>query len=144
MCMDHQMMCSCKTKSASFDFKDNIMPVEVLKNLYCPACSGSIAFDGASMVADNGWVIEYDMEVAGFMASKLPAHESITPETLFLNGYCTWRGVYPTDLVDSVKEREELKDLSKTDPKAYFAAFRNWAVGRQQRLSAEGWRKAGV
>jgi hypothetical protein len=144
MCMDHKMMCQCKKNSAGFDFKDNVMPVEVIKNLYCPGCSPAVAFSEETMLGDNGWVIEYDMEVANLMAGRLPGHAAVTPEFLFDKGYCTWRGIYPTDLTDSLKEREGLKELSRVNPKEYFSEFRKWAVGRMERLAAEGWRKANV
>ena len=117
------------------------MPVEVVDRLYCPACSGDIKYDPESMLMDNGWVIEYDMDVARFMGGKLPYAE-ITPELLFDDGYCTWRGVYPTDHIDSVTEREELVKLAKINPKKYLEEFKKWGLERMERLALEGWRKA--
>ena len=141
MCIDHTMKCKCGNQSASFNFKDEIMPVEAVGGLYCPACSGGIKYDPESMLIDNGWIIEYDMEVARFAGQKLP-HREITPELLFDEGYCTWRGVYPTDHVDSVREREELVKLSKINPKTYLEEFKKWSIERMERLANEGWRKA--
>jgi len=134
-------MCSCKTNAASFNFKDDILPEEVIGGLYCPNCSGQADFNAETMLRDNGWVIEYDMEVAGFMSQKLPLKD-ITPEAIFDEGFCTWRGVYPTDIADSVREREELAKLSKINPRKYLDEIKKWGQERMQRLEAEGWRKA--
>jgi hypothetical protein len=141
MCIDHAMRCKCGNQSASFNFKDEIMPVEAINGLYCPACSGEIKYNPESMLIDNGWIIEYDMEVVQFAGRELP-HRNITPELLFDEGYCTWRGVYPTDHADSVREREELVKLSKINPKKYLEDFKKWGIERMARLAAEGWRKA--
>ena len=141
MCIDHKMICKCGTHTASFNFRDEVMPVEIVSRLYCPQCASGVAFDAESMLKDNGWLIEYDMDVARFMAHKLSG-ATITPEYLFDQGYCTWRGVYPTDHIDSVKEREELVKLSKINPKKYLDEIRKWGIERMERLAAEGWRKA--
>jgi ABC-type amino acid transport substrate-binding protein len=135
------MICKCGTHTASFNFRDEVMPVEIVSRLYCPQCASGVAFDAESMLKDNGWLIEYDMDVARFMAHKLSG-ATITPEYLFDQGYCTWRGVYPTDHIDSVKEREELVKLSKINPKKYLDEIRKWGIERMDRLAAEGWRKA--
>ncbi|MDI6801309.1 MAG: hypothetical protein QMD01_04560 [Thermodesulfovibrionales bacterium] len=139
--MDHKLNCSCGEKVASLNFKDEVMPTEVITGLYCPACSDNISFDPENMILDNGWIISYDMEIAQFMGYKLPSKE-ITPEFLFDEGYCTWRGVTPTDYIDSIAEREEMIKLSKTDPKRYIAEIKDWVIRRMERLRASGWRKA--
>lgn len=141
MCIDHKVKCACGRHGVSMNFRDGIMPAEVISRLYCPDCSGDIRFDAGRMVMDNKWVIEFDMEVANFCSNKMP-NVKITPDFIFDEGYCTWRGVYPTDNEDSVREREELIKLSKVDKKKYFEEFRKWSIGRMQRLSSEGWRKA--
>ena len=93
------------------------------------------------MLRDNDWIIEYDMDVARFIGQRLPS-AAITPDYLFDEGYCTWRGVYPTDHIDSVREREELAKLSKINQRKYLEEFRKWGISRMDRLSKEGWRKA--
>ena len=142
MCQDYKKMCKCGHHNASLNFRDDILPEEVAANLYCPQCSRDIALDPATMLSDNGWVLEYDMDIAGFMKQKLSASAELTPEFLFDEGYCTWRGVYPNDHIDSAREREELLKLAKTDRKKYFEEFKSWGVRRMERLAQEGWRKA--
>jgi len=144
MCMEYALKCSCGSSQASFHFQDNLMPPEVITGLYCPTCSDKKNFDAERMVRDNGWMIEYDMEVAKFSAHKLPhgALAKLSPETLFDAGFATWRGVYPGDHIDSAVEREEIIKLARIDPKAYMTKMRDWANGRMNRLKSEGWRKA--
>jgi hypothetical protein len=141
MCIDHKIRCGCGSHTASFNLRDEIMPVDIVNRLYCPQCSSDVAYDSASMIRDNGWIIEYDMDVARFMAHKLSG-ATITPEYLFDQGYCTWRGVYPTDHIDSVKEREELVKLAKINPRKYLDEIKHWGMARMSRLAREGWRKA--
>ena len=141
MCVDHSMNCVCGFSSASFNFRDEVMPVEVINRLYCPKCSSDIKLNADSMIRDNGWIIDFDMDVARFAGQRLqPA--TITPEYLFDEGYCTWRGVYPTDHMDSVREREELVKLAKINQKKYMEEFKKWGINRMNRLEKEGWRKA--
>jgi len=142
MCVEHKITCTCGNNSASFHTKDSILPVEVVQRLFCPACSMNAAFDPETMLSDNGWTIEYDMDLARFMMQKIVRAGEISPGFLFDEGYCTWKGVYPNDHIDSVKEREELVKLAKTDRKKYFEEFRNWGIKRMERLAQEGWRKA--
>ncbi len=93
------------------------------------------------MIVDNGWIIQFDMDVARFMLQKKAAGY-ITPEFIFDEGYCTWRGVTPSDHIDSVREREQLAQLAKTDRKRYFEEIKSWANNRMERLARDGWRKA--
>ncbi len=144
MCMEYSMRCECGRAEASFNFRDDIMPPEVISRLYCPECSKDIEFRPDSMLTDNGWVIEYDMEVARFSATKSPhlLVKKLTPEVLFDEGYATWRGVYPGDYIDSARERLQLVALAKEDPKEYLRKIKTWGIERMARLRAEGWRKA--
>jgi hypothetical protein len=117
------------------------MPVEIVSRLYCPGCSKDVPHNPCTMINDNSWIIEYDMDIARFMGKNI-AVADITPDFLFDEGYCTWRGVYPHDHIDSVKEREEIIKLAKTDPKRYFSEIKRWGIERMQRLAEAGWRKA--
>jgi hypothetical protein len=142
MCVDHSINCSCGKNHASFNFRDEILPVEVISKLHCPACSQGVRHDPSTMLADNGWIIEFDMDVARFMLSKVASTSRVTPEFVFDEGYCTWRGMTPSDHIDSVRERETLAHLARTDRKRYFEEMRVWANTRMDRLAREGWRKA--
>ena len=143
MCMDHSIHCHCGAKTASFQFKDSLLPPEVITDLRCPLCSNGADFDPLSMVRDNGWMIAYNMDVARFMLNRIAVPASgITPEFLFDEGYGTWRSVTPTDGIDSVREREQILQYAKTDPKRYFEELRSWGTARMSRLAREGWRKA--
>jgi hypothetical protein len=136
------MTCKCGQSSASLNFRDDILPEEVVRALYCPQCSGDVAPNPSTMLADNGWILEYDMDIAAFVKQKLPAGAVLTPEYLFDEGFCTWRGVYPNDHIDSARERAELLALAKTDRKRYFEEIKTWGNNRMERLARDGWRKA--
>ena len=143
MCMDHAVHCQCGSKTARFQFKDSLLPPEAIMDLRCPACASGVTFDPQTMLRDNGWVLVFNMEIARFMLNKLPVPASrITPEFLFDEGYGTWRGITPTDALDSVCEREQILHYAKTDPKRYFHELRTWGTARMTRLAKEGWRKA--
>ncbi len=142
MCVDHAKTCVCGRSSASFNFKNEVMPPEVVNRLYCPTCSADVKFNPETMLADNGWIIEYDMDVARFMKQRLPVSVPVSPDYLFDEGYCTWRGVYPTDHIDVVQERQEIVALAKTDQKRYLEEIKTWGIKRMERLASEGWRKA--
>ena len=142
MCVDHSKSCACGKSHAGFNLREEILPFEVVSGLYCPACSQKVAFDPASMLSDNGWILQYDMEIARFAMQNIGPASQVTPELLFDEGYCTWRGVTPTDHIDSVKERQELAKLAKTDRKRYFEEMKSWANTRMERLARAGWRKA--
>lgn len=142
MCMAFEMNCSCGNGIAGFNFKDEIMTGEVINALYCPRCSTNIRFNPETMLSDNGWIIEYDMDIARFQAQKIGKTPiPLTPEFIFDEGYCTWRGIYPTDHIDSVKEREELVKLAKINPRRYLEEIKDWAKQRMEKLKMEGWRK---
>lgn len=143
MCVAYEMNCKCGSGLAGFNFKDEIMTGETISSLYCPECSRDIRFDPETMLADNGWVIEYDMDIARFHSRKIkPLPDDINPEFIFDKGYCTWRGVYPADHIDSAIERSEIIKLAKINPRKYLEELKEWANRRMDRLSKEGWRKA--
>jgi len=144
MCMEFSLKCQCGKRQASFHFQDNVMPPEVINRLYCPECEREGLSRSDSAIEDNGWAVEYDMEVAAFSAVNMPGHlrEKMSPDMLFDEGYATWRGIYPGDHIDSVAEREEILKIAKVDPREYMVRIREWATSRMDRLASEGWRKA--
>ncbi len=144
MCMEFAKECECGQRKASFHFQDNVMPPEVISRLLCPFCDADIELDVSSSVKDNGWAIEYNMELVEFSGANLPTHnrQTLSPAVLFDEGYASWRGIYPGDHIDSAKEREELIKLAKTDIKQYMEKMKSWATSRMTRLAEDGWRKA--
>lgn len=141
MCMAHARKCRCGARSASFHFRDNVLSEQVIEELYCPSCSKGVAVDPSRMVTDNGWVIGYDMDAARLLVNEA-LRTRLTPEVVFDEGYASWNGMYPGDHIDSVREREAITSLAKTDPREYLNRLKSWANERMTRLRHEGWRKA--
>ena len=143
MCMAIGLKCKCGENYASIHNDGSILPEEVVKNLYCPKCAIDVGFDGNTMIEDNGWIIEYDMEIAKVFASNIGVDaKEITPEFLFDKGYCTWNGYTPFDQENRAREKMELLKLAREDRKRYIEEFKGWTERRLKRLSSEGWRKA--
>jgi hypothetical protein len=143
--MSYEYKCNCGKGIASFNFKDEIFTPDVISTLYCPECSKDIKLNPETMIIDNGWIIEYDMSIARFQSIRLQIdYKDLTPEFIFDQGYCTWRGIYPTDHIDSLKEREDIIKLAKVDPKRYLQEIKDWGNRRMQKLSEQGWRKASM
>lgn len=144
MCQEVRRTCSCGQKEAAFHLRDNVMDQKVIDRLFCPSCSAAQKLDKETMVRDNDWVIEYDMDLARmFAVTKLgmdPAH--MNPEYIFDEGYATWREMYPGETKDITDERNKIIALKASNPKEYLTAINSWAVERIQRLKDDGWRKA--
>ncbi len=137
-----QRSCACKKHMAGLSI-DCVIPEEVIANVYCPEESKNVKFDAQTMVKDNGWIIEYDMEIARFYAAQAQKDPAkVTPELLFMEGVASWTGMTPTDQVDLPKERDQIIKLRDQDPKRYMEEFRKWAINRAERLKKEGWKKA--
>ena len=144
MCQEVKKTCSCGQRDATFHLRDNVMDQKVIDRLFCPSCSADQDVDQETMVRDNGWVIEYDMDLARMFAiTKLamdPTH--VNPELIFDEGYVTWREMYPGETEDITDERNKIIAMKDSDPKEYLTAINSWAVERIQRLKDDGWRKA--
>ena len=144
MCQEVRKTCNCGQKDATFHLRDNVMGQEVIDRLFCPECSKDQKPDRETMVSDNNWIIEYDMDlVRMFAITKLsmdPSH--VNPEFVFDEGYATWREMYPGETVDITEERNKIIAMKDSDPKEYLSTINSWAVERIQRLKDEGWRKA--
>ena len=142
MCQASTKSCECGSQEASFHFINNVLPENVVRALYCPDCGKSVEFDDESMVKDNGWIIDYEIEGARMFAGEMDVvPEKITPEFIFDSGYCSWVGYTPSDRTDSFEEKKKILDLAKTDRRRYFDEIKNWSNNRVKRLSNEGWRK---
>lgn len=124
--------------------RDNVLGQEVIHELYCPQCSSQVQVDPTTMLKDKEWVIDYDMDLARFMAvSKLMlSPDMIEPGYLFDSGYACWLEMYPGEKQDILAERSEIMKLQKTDPGRYLKEISSWNIARIERLKADGWRKA--
>jgi hypothetical protein len=144
MCIEVRKTCECGKNSAQFHMRDNILSKEVLVSLRCPECAAGTPLDAETMIKDNNWVIEYDMELAQFLAAtklQVPP-DTVTPAYIFDTGYATWQEMYPGEQQDMLEERKGIMDLLKTDSKEYLKQINNWNIARVERLKQEGWRKA--
>jgi hypothetical protein len=144
MCQEINKECDCGKERVSFHLRDNIMSQEVLDRLFCPACSPTVVFTEERMIEDNGWVIEYDMELArSYAIAKLGLEpDQVHPSFVFDSGFATWREMYPGETRDIADERARIIATKEENPQAYLTAINAWAVQRIARLKAEGWRKA--
>ncbi len=144
MCLEIRKTCQCGRHSAQFHMRDNILTQEVIANLYCPQCSGSVDLDETTMIHDNGWIIEYDMDLARFLVvSRLMVDAAVVePGYLFDSGYACWLEMYPGEKDDILAERQEIMAIQKEDPTRYLREISRWNIARIERLKEEGWRKA--
>ena len=131
MCVEVKRTCQCGSSEASFHMRDHIMAPEVVDRIYCPYCSSSVNRDEETMLSDNGWLIEYDMDMA-----------MVDPEYVFDQGYATWKEMYPGETEEIADERWQIISRKSEDPKRYLREINEWAVNRIQRLKDVGWRKA--
>ncbi len=95
------------------------------------------------MLYDNGWIIEYDMDLARTMLEKkLQTYpEDVVPGFIFDKGFACWQEMYPGEQKDIKKDREKIIKLLKEDRNVYLHAMQNWNIERIERLKTAGWRK---
>ena len=143
MCIDVRKICECGRHTVQFHLRDNIMMPQVIARLFCPECPGDRAYDRATMVYDNDWIIEYDMELARTMlAQKLQIdQDDVVPEFIFDRGYACWQEMYPGEQEDIREEREKIIELLQQDRNVYLQTMQDWNIARIQRLKSAGWRK---
>ncbi|NTV15012.1 MAG: hypothetical protein HGA96_13950 [Desulfobulbaceae bacterium] len=136
--------CECGSRTVQFHMRDNLLTPEVVSRLFCPACPGEAGFDAASMVNDNGWIIEYDMVLATMqlLQGRMVDREMIRPCYLFDQGYATWLETYPGEKEDIREERERIIALKDTDQQHYLQEMMRWNIQRLATLKAQGWRRA--
>ncbi len=143
MCQASTKICACGQGEAGLHFINNILPENVVREIHCPNCSSAVEFDEETMLKDNGWIIEFEIEGARLFAKDMGVDEDqITPEFIFDSGYCTWVGYTPSDRTDSFNEKQAIIELAKTDRARYFEELKKWSINRVNKLSDEGWRKA--
>ena len=143
MCLDVRKTCECGRHTIQFHLRDNVMMPQVITRLFCPSCLGNTPFDSATMLYDNEWIIEYDMELArGLLAQKLRIdRDDVIPAFIFDNGYACWQEMYPGEKEDIREEREKIMELLQQDRNVYLHTIQNWNIERIERLKAAGWRK---
>jgi hypothetical protein len=142
MCLMERRRCLCGRRFAYLNFRDNLLPPEILINLFCPECSPPGDFDAHTMVADCGWVMEYDMEGAQFYFVKRGISRTLTPEIIFDEGYLTWQGFSPADHEIRAELKERLAPLIREDLNCYLQSLKTEWLAHVDRLKAEGWRRA--
>jgi len=142
MCMAVQRSCACGNQ-ASLHHLNSVLPDEVVVAVHCPDCGPAAEFDPATMVRDNGWIIQYDMELAAYSLKRHGIEpERVTPEFIFDEGYSTWNGLTPTDSFDKAMEMHELLVQANGDKRRYFEEMKTWTKERTSNLADKGWRKA--
>jgi hypothetical protein len=143
MCIDVRKTCECGTHTVQFHLRDNIMSPQVLSRLFCPSCPGNNAFDNESMLLDNDWTIEYDMDIARTMLEqKLQIDpEDVNPGFIFDKSYACWQEMYPGEQKDIKEDRGKIIELLQQDRNVYLHAMQNWNIERIERLKSAGWRK---
>lgn len=144
MCVDVRKTCECGAANVQFHLRDNVMLPAVISRLFCPACPGDLGFDEETMLADNGWVIEYDMTLAKMLAVQQLQIDAdlVRPAFVFDLGYACWQEIYPGEREEIRVEREKIVRLAREDQKKYLETIQNWNIGRLEELKAAGWRKA--
>ena len=144
MCLAVFKKCECGSQSVQFHLRDNVLTPEVVTRLFCPECPGGVGFDATRMVNDNGWVIEYDMVLAGMqiLQKRLLDQEMLRPEYLFDQGYACWLETYPGEREDIRDARERIIALKEADQQHYLQEMMSWNIKRLAELKAQGWRKA--
>jgi len=142
MCQNYLIPCECGKGKANFMNLNDLLPPLILTHLYCPSCSDGVDFNPDTMVMDNGWILEFDMQAAQvFLLSEGVPERVITPDYIFDKGYFSWNGFTPTDIEDKMKERKEIMKLAKVDRRKFIEELKAWGIGRVERLKLEGWRK---
>jgi hypothetical protein len=143
MCMNLRRFCSCSRNSASLSCRDNLLPAEILVNLFCPECRpGSLA--DSTMIEDCGWVLEYDLDRAQAYFSARGVNSRATPAFIFDEGYLSWQGLAPGDQEVNARLHQRLAPLIEQDLDLYLKSLRSEWVAHVAGLKAAGWRKAQV
>ena len=143
MCTNYRLSCSCGRNYANLFFKNNILDPDVVSNLYCPECSKNVDFDREFMLADNEWILEFNLASAKgcFQLANMKS-SVLNPSFLFDQGYATWNGFTPNELEQRLAERQEIISLAHSDMRVYLAEIKRWGCERAEKFREAGWRKA--
>lgn len=141
MCLNLRRFCSCRRNSAYLSCRDNLLPGEILVNLFCPQCQPD-HFNGETMLEDCGWVLEYDVDRAQAYFALRGIKSLATPEFIFDEGYLSWQGLAPGDQEINTRLHQRLAPLIEQDLALYLKSLRAEWVAHVAGLKAAGWRKA--
>ncbi|MBM4274761.1 MAG: hypothetical protein FJ134_09940 [Deltaproteobacteria bacterium] len=142
MCMNVRRSCRCGRNSAYFLCRDNLLPPEVLVNLYCPECRDLGDWDQAAALEDCGWILEYDLAMAQTFLDKRGISHRVTPEFIFDRGYLTWQGFSPGDHDANTRLHQRLAPLIEKNLNLYLQNLKSEWLAHVAALKAAGWRKA--
>jgi hypothetical protein len=141
MCMNLRRFCSCGRNSASLNCRDNLLPAEILVELFCPDCRPA-GIDPDTMIQDCGWVMEYDVDRAQAYFALRGIKCRATPAFIFDEDYLSWQGLAPGDQEVNARLHQRLAPLIEKDMVAYLKSLRSEWVAHVAQLKAAGWRKA--
>jgi hypothetical protein len=142
MCMNQRRFCECGKNSVFLSFRDNLLPPEILLHLYCPRCAPPAAWEEAVMLADCGWVLEYDVDRAQNYFDLRGLKPRATPDYLFDEGYLSWQGLAPGDQEVNAQLHRRLEPLVRQDYALYLQRLKTEWTAHVAGLKAAGWRKA--
>lgn len=142
MCMNARRFCHCGRNAAFLIFRNNLLPPEILVNLYCPECGSQVLWDGDTMLQDCGWVLEYDVSRAQAYLEHRGVQGRATPEFLFDEGYLTWQGLAPGDHEVNTELHQRLAPLIGKNLALYLQSLKTEWLAHVAALKAAGWRKA--
>jgi hypothetical protein len=140
--MNDHRSCECGRNAALLIFRDNLLPREILLALYCPRCRGQAVWDGATMLEDCGWVLEYDVAGAQAFLDRRGLARQATPEFLFYEDYLSWQGLAPGDQEIKSRMHQRLAPLIEQDLALYLKSLKSEWLAHVAQLKAAGWRKA--
>jgi len=139
--MNLRRFCSCGRNAAYLSCRDNLLPAEILLNLFCPQCRPG-ALEADTMLQDCGWVLEYDVDRAQAFFALRGIKSRATPEFIFDEGYLSWQGLAPGDQEVNTKLHQRLAPLIEQDLAMYLKTLRAEWVTHVAQLKSAGWRKA--
>lgn len=142
MCMNQRRFCECGKNSVFLSFRDNLLPPGILLHLYCPQCRDTAVWDEAAMLADCGWVLEYDVDRAQVYFNLKGIRQWATPAYLFDEGYLSWLGLAPGDEEVNARLHRRLEPLVRQDYQLYLKTLKAEWSAHVAGLKAAGWRKA--
>ncbi len=142
MCFNQRRFCECGRNAAFLVFRDNLLPPEILLNLYCPQCGPEVILDNAYMLEDCGWILEYDVERAQAYFDLRGIKAQATPGYLFDEGFLSWQGLAPGEEEVNAQLHRRLEPLVKENYALYLKSLRTEWTAHVADLKAAGWRKA--